>query len=282
MKLLFHLAFINCFTVISIAGLLFARLCLAADANINSAVPQAPITVAYLTSDHSYFPKLLQLALDKSIPAYGPYTLIEKPWLGPKERMRKLLAQQKHIDVIWGTSSPAREQQLTAIKINILKGLNQYRLLLIHPETQAKFDHITSLEQLKSYTGIVGAYWRDTEIMKQNNLPLVTALNYQNTVAMFAKKRADYFPRGIYEVWSELQNAEFSTFVLERNLMLKYSAGYYFFVNEHNLELAKRIESGLKIAQQDGSFDLLYFSYPEFAKGWQEMSNNKRKIIYLP
>ena len=248
----------------------------------NKSIKAQPITVNYLTSLHSYFPALLKLALDKSAAIYGPYTMIEKPWLGPKQRMRKLLTEQKHIDVIWGTSSPAREEELKAIKINILKGLNQYRLLLIHPNTQDKFSRINNLAALQKVTGIVGAYWQDTEIMQRNQLPLVTALNYQNAIAMFSKKRADYFPRGIYDVWHELTTPEFSAFVLEQTLMLKYSAQYYFFVNHNNQALAERIETGLKLAQQDGSFDQLYFSYPEFVKGWKVMSNTHRKIIYLP
>lgn len=279
MRFIIRLAPLTCFFIIVTVNQFISISTLANDTrNIH----KPPIAVNYLTSYHPYFPALLKLALDKSANIYGPYTMIEKPWLGPKQRMRKLLSEQKHIDVIWGTSSPAREKELKAIKINILKGLNQYRLLLIHPNTQEKFSQINTLAALKKVSAIVGAYWQDAEIMTRNQLPVVTALNYQNAIAMFAKKRADYFPRGIYEVWQELTTPKFSTFILEQTLMLKYSAQYYFFVNNHNHALADRIETGLKLAQQDGSFEQLFFSYPEFEKGWQVMSDTNRKIIYLP
>ena len=98
---------------------------------------------------------------------------------------------------------------------------------------------------------------------------------------MPANKRFDYFPRGLYEVWGEQKVNADKNLVIEDSLMLYYPAPIYFFVNKKNVALANRIERGLRIAMQDGSFDKLFFSIPGFTEGLSEITNPSRKTFTL-
>ena len=82
---------------------------------------------------------------------------------------------------------------------------------------------------------------------------------------MIAGKRFDYFPRGIDEVWLEIEKnrSDVPEIVVEENLCLYYPLPYYYFVNKNNNKLADRIKRGLQIAGGDGSFKRLFLKYHE-------------------
>ena len=63
--------------------------------------------------------------------------------------------------------------------------------------------------------------------------------------------------------------------------MLSYSNDVYFFVNKSNHDLAKRIETGLRIAQRDGSFDKLFNSIPRYLWGVELLKKHQRRVITL-
>ena len=69
--------------------------------------------------------------------------------------------------------------------------------------------------------------------------------------------------------------------VMEENLMLYYPSPFYFFVNHNNSALADRIERGLRIAIEDGSFDELFFSVSRNQWARDELNKNHRRLIKL-
>ncbi len=238
-----------------------------------------PLVVRYLSGE--YFPDVLKLALDKTVESDGEYRLLEKEWLGPKQRMRELLKQNKHIDILWSTTSAQREAQLKAIKFSLLKQLNQYRFLLIHQGEQARYNQVTSVEDLRAFTAASGTHWQDTKIFRRNKLPVVSTIDNDDLAKMLQVKRADYIARGAYEIWRELDENTFNTMQLEQNLLLKYNADYYFFVHPDNNILATRLLKGLNKAQTDGSFDQVFFSVPTYKKGWHAVHESDRIVIEL-
>lgn len=229
-----------------------------------------------------YFYNLLELALEKTRHTHGPYQL---------ERLKRILTHQRYIaevsrndgiiDVTWTMINQEREDKLLPIKISLLRGMNSYRVFLIRKEDQAKFRAIKTREDLKQYTAGSGSVWPDTAILLANGLPVVTSAHYELLFTMLQRKRFDYFPRGVYEVWNEHNAHSDKGFVIEDTLMFHYPAPIYFFVNKNNTQLAERIERGLKIAISDGSFDELFFSTPGFERGYNEINNKNRKIFHL-
>ncbi len=229
-----------------------------------------------------YFYKLLELALQKTADTDGPYQL---------ERYKRILSNQRYIaevsredgmiDVTWTMINPEREEKLLPIKISLLRGMNSYRVFLIRKEDAQKFQAIKTLDELKQYSAGSGSAWPDTRILQANGLPVITSAHYELLFTMLERKRFDYFPRGVYEVWNEQKTQENKGFVVEETLMFHYPAPIYFFVNKKNTKLAQRIERGLQIAIADGSFDKLFFSTPGFEQGYKEINNQNRRVFHL-
>lgn len=229
-----------------------------------------------------YFYKALELALQKTASTHGPYQL---------ERFKRILSNQRYIaevsrddgmiDVTWTMINQEREEKLLPIKISLLRGMNSYRVFLIRSEDKQKFQAIKNLEDLRQYSAGSGSAWPDTSILLANGLPVITSAHYELLFTMLERKRFDYFPRGVYEVWTEQKAQASKGFVIEETLMFHYPAPIYFFVNKKNTQLAERIERGLKIALADGSFDKLFFSTPGFEQGYKEINNKKRRIFHL-
>ncbi len=96
---------------------------------------------------------------------------------------------------------------------------------------------------------------------------------------MLSRGRFDAFPRALHEPWGEVKGRE--DIAVESSLLIKYSAPIYFFVNNHNEQLALRIESGLKLAIEDGSFDKLFYSHPTTAKVLQQANLKNRKVFEI-
>lgn len=227
-----------------------------------------------------YFSRLLQLVLEKTTPSHGPFQIVEADqWLVDK-RLRTALVQQK-VDVLWSPDNADFKQQILPVRIPLLKGLNNFRLLLIRKGDQPRFSAVHSLDDLRKLKGGMSAQWADTEIMRDNNLPLVEAVGYGKLFKMLAAGRFDYFSRGLYQIQPEVNLYPELELQIEQELMLHYHNEVYFFVHRDNANLAKRIEAGLVAALADGSFDQLFNSIPHYQWGMELLKTHQRRVINL-
>jgi len=98
---------------------------------------------------------------------------------------------------------------------------------------------------------------------------------------MLSVKRFDYFPRGINEAWNEIseKKEKYPNLAVDPYIALYYPYPVYFFVNKNNLKLADRVERGLTIALEDGTFKALFLKY--HSKIIQQADLNNRKIFIL-
>jgi len=227
-----------------------------------------------------YFSQLLRLALDKTVAQEGPWTYRSHSYWMRDKRLRIGLTRG-FVDVIWSPASDDFEQQLLAIKVPLLKGLSQYRLLLIHEDDQTRFDKIDSLEQLAALTGGMGSQWPDVSVMEVNGLKLLTVPGYGRLFKMLAARRFDYFSRGIYQIQSEVDFYPSLPLAIEKHLLLKQPGAYYFYVTKENHALADRIGRGLKLAHKDGSFDELFSSIPRYRWAYHELERRGRTLLEL-
>jgi ABC-type amino acid transport substrate-binding protein len=228
-----------------------------------------------------YFEKLLKLALSKTQTNDNPVEFHYFQHTPEKERLRMMLIQNQGIDLIWSSSNKKREKEMLAIKVNLLKGINEYRILLIRAEDQHNFDQVQTLEDLQIFLAGTGLHWSDTDVFEKNNFNVFTTGDYQNMFSALQRKRFDFIPRGIQEIESELKQYGHLNLIAEKNLLLHYSQPVYFFVNKSNKKLAKRIKEGLKIAKEDGSFDQLFFEIPEFKAAYEQLQNHNRHLLEL-
>jgi hypothetical protein len=228
-----------------------------------------------------YFPRLLQLALDKTSATDGPYEIVhyDRELTSPRQAME--IKQGGVVDVMWDGTNRQRETDLLPIRISLLQELNDYRVFLIRHGDAPKFAHIRSLDQLRKLKAGAGVNWPSTDILRANGLPVVTSIGYEYLFPMLRVGRFDYMPRGAHEAWSELQQHADDGFEVEPTIFLHYRVPYYFFVSRTRPQLAARIERGLKMAQKDGSFDALFNSIPAFQRGMAEITAKKRRVFEL-
>lgn len=94
---------------------------------------------------------------------------------------------------------------------------------------------------------------------------------------MLQKRRFDYFPRAIHEPWIEI--ADMPDLTVEENILIRYPAPFYFFVNRENTRLSERIAYGLESAIADGSLDSLVLHHPVTKDVIQLAKIQQRKIF---
>ena len=191
------------------------------------------------------------------------------------------LAKGQSIDVMWTMTSKEREGILLPVRIPLLKGLLGYRIFLIREGDADKFKQVLNLSQLRHFVAGQGHDWPDTQILRASNLPVHTSSNYEGLFSMLKARRFDYFPRGINEIWPELDAHKDQGMVIDKYLMLYYPSPIYFFFNPKNVALARRVEDGLKLAIEDGSFDRIFFSHPAHKKMFEQVAFEARTIITL-
>ncbi len=223
--------------------------------------------------------KLLELALQHS-PGYGPVRLQAINDEMTQERAIKLL-QSGDIDVLALGTNAERENQMQPIKIDILRGIVGYRLLIIRAEDQPRIEKMPASRLRQELVFGLNSQWADLAIMQANGFAVETSPGYDNLFAMLNAHRFDAFPRGLNEAQRELeqQAQRFPQLRLERSKALYFPYPVYFWVSKKNTVLAIRIAQGLKSALADGSFRRLFERY--HAKEIESLKTEKRKVIRL-
>ncbi|EWH08457.1 hypothetical protein DS2_17357 [Catenovulum agarivorans DS-2] len=225
-----------------------------------------------------YYPALLNMALQLTQAEYGPYELIPIKLDTTQGRSLKLLEQNKYIDVHWSVSNLQRERTLTAIYVPIQKGLMGYRISLIRKGEQARFSHITSIDDLKGFRLGQGFSWPDSAILKANQLMVVHA-NAENLHSMLQKQRIDLFPRSFTQAWREVNS--FENLAVESSFVISYLSPMYFFVNKQQQVLARRLEEGLIEGLKNGQFDQLFYTHRAPAQTFIDRQLSSRTHIKL-
>lgn len=218
---------------------------------------------------YSYYVEMLRLALEKTRATDGDYVIDFHEHGGGIERDRAMLMAGTGIDVMWASVTRDRAEKLHVIDVDLLKGLNNYRALLIHKNKKHSFEKINSLEHLKKLKTGTGPHWTDGIIMKDNGFTLVYGANYSGLFKMLSLHRFDFFSRGLHEIYNDLITFGELGLVRAPSILLQYDrpVSYCFFVNKKNTKLADRIKRGLLMAQEDGSFDALFFGMVGFRYG---------------
>jgi hypothetical protein len=230
---------------------------------------------------YEYRWKLLELALALSHTQDAPALLLQPYPEDITQSRSALLLQSGAIDVIALGTDPAREAELLPIRIDILKGIIGFRVFLIRRSNQsriASMDDPTLKQQL-----VFGLErdWADLPIMLANGFKVETTSNYDSLFAMLDAGRFDAFPRGLNEVYRDLADHGklHPDLVLEPGKALYFPFPVYFWVNRNNLTLAHRIQRGLTLALQNGTFQQLFTSY--YAQEIAIMRKTPRHVIHL-
>lgn len=230
-----------------------------------------------------FFAKLLVLALEKTRATDGDFVIGHNVHGGGIARDRAMIVAGEGLDVMWASATKEREAQMRVVPVDLLKNLNNFRVLLINDGTQAQFSQVKTLDDLRQFSTGSGEHWTDGFIMKDNGFSVMATSSYYGLFKMLAARRFQFISRGLHEIGYDNHAYKDFGLVKEESLLLAYDVPipYCFFVNKNNTKLADRIERGLKIAQQDGSFDKLFYQFPSFKEGEDILKSSHRTLILL-
>ena len=244
---------------------------------------RTPVVGATTSSYHDYYTELLRLALEKTRPQYGDYTMQGIP---PSLSTLRSLA-----DVVENTYPNlvieiGYEEKLTDtgalsyINIPIDGGIVGYRVCFVNAAIKEKVKKVSSLNDLRPYSIGQGVGWVDSEIMRANGLKVIEISNYESIFKMVVAGRVNLFCRGANQLQAEV--AEFKSLTkltYDESFVLVYPLPRFFYLNSKNTLAKKRIQAGLKIAFNDGSFKKLWQKHYQASVDFSKL--HQRKFIYL-
>ncbi|TDR73304.1 substrate-binding periplasmic protein [Paludibacterium purpuratum] len=256
---------------------LLAVLCLGQARAANTTVLRyAPIGPIY-----DYRWQVLALAMDHTRASDGPYRLTAYNGETLSQSRLTALLQHNQIDVVSYATSPEREATLRPIRIDILRGMLGYRVLMIRAGDQQRFRHMDTQTLHQRIALGFNSQWADYPILLANGFNVTATVGYDSLFAMLAAGRFDALPRGLNEIRPELTKfrRQYPNLAEEKTLALFVNYPVYFWVNKNNPRLAERIERGLKAALADGTLKTLFLR--AHAEEIAEVRHAHRRIVRL-
>lgn len=229
-----------------------------------------------------YVKNVLELALEKTRDEYGDYQL--KP-TAPNVNIARLLLQmeKKVYKNIFFKMSITDEllEQYYVIPFPVDRGATGYRVAFVHSDLANDFCPISNVKALKKFNIVQGIGWLDADILKHNGFKVYDISEYQQMFGMVDKKRIDLFFRGINEVDMEIDlvKRDYPALTLEPCVLVHYPLPRFFVTYKENIANAKRVETGLKRAFEDGSFIKLWNEY--FSEGIEKLNLGNRHFFEL-
>ncbi|MDR3668128.1 MAG: transporter substrate-binding domain-containing protein [Ignavibacteriaceae bacterium] len=236
-----------------------------------------------LDKRYIYHWDILRTALEKTKQKYGNYRMIPSEVMTEKRQAYELENATGKLTIMCLGSTPDLEKRLHPIRIPVDKNLNGYELFLIRKEDKDRFKNIKTLDDLKKYTFGLGFGWIDTDILRANGIKVVTASNYDGLFEMLINKRFDIALRSAGEIlWEEeTRKDKLPDLMIEENILIYYPLPMYFWFSktEDGRRLSTRVEEGMKMMINDGTFDEIFAKYENNKIAKLNLKN--RRIIKL-
>jgi Bacterial extracellular solute-binding proteins, family 3 len=247
------------------------------------------IYVAYpeVTDTHDmafYYQQALKLALDKTRATDGDFVLEFSSQMLTIDRSMQQVVSGHKADIMWGSVTAERSKVVLVVPHDLLRGLNQYRLLIINPKNQKKFSKIKNIDEFKQFISGGADSWTITKILRRNGIEVRTAPYYVSLLKMLSAGRFDYLVRGLHEVRGDVEWAAALELdiAIESSILLEYKnpITYSFFVSKQNPQLADRLMRGLDIAEKDGSLQERFNALTLF-EGSSDFLHQNRRVFTL-
>ncbi|MEO9947227.1 MAG: hypothetical protein ABJH28_16030 [Paraglaciecola sp.] len=227
--------------------------------------------------------RILEAALKITEPEFGAYKImVYGDGSIPKKRaLNQILKKDGFFNVVLVTTQPEWEEKAIPIRIPIRMGLLSYRLLLVHKDNADKFSQLNTIEALKPISVGLRKSWSTWEVMQEQGFNVVNSYTYNSLFAMLEKKRFDYIPRGVYEVFEEVefQSQANPNIMIEPHIVMVLPTPYYAFVSPHAPRIAKRLNAGLEMMMEKGIIrDMLELHY---GYAIEQAKVNSRTVIQV-
>ncbi|MDK2125357.1 hypothetical protein [Parachitinimonas caeni] len=228
---------------------------------------------------YEYYWDLMKEVLEATRPNWGDYKLEKHPMVMNAQRVTHELQQGGEPNILVRTTNRELESTLQPVRIPLDKGLTGYRVFLTMQQTLPKLASVDSLDSLKKFSIGQEVRWADVEILKVAGFNVVTGEGYQGLFGMLGANRFDLFSRGVNEVVAEHEANKLKVpgLTIEPKLLLYYPLPRYYFVSKtaQGLQMAKRIEEGLRLLIKSGAFDKRYKAHKQHLLSGLSLSGRK-------
>lgn len=202
-------------------------------------------------------------ALELTKKIYGPYKILTQGPATTVDRAILEIKSGKTINTFFAVTTNKWEENTLPIRVPIRRGILNYRLLAIHKDKADLFKDIKTVEELKKLKVGVRSGWATTKILKKQGFNVVEANSYSGLFYMLSSGRVDYIPRGLNEIYGELErlNEELPGLTVEPNLALHIAAPFYIFISPEDERLAERLNMGLELMVENKQLNKIFDQY---------------------
>ena len=207
--------------------------------------------------------KLLARILESTEADYGVVTLRAAKHIRHRDKTLLELVKGDLIHVMAEAPKPKWDENLLVVPIPIRKGIQGFRVFIIHQNSQQLMASINSIDGLRSLATGSGAQWSTYQILRQAGFQIMTAQTYEGLFGMLAKGRFVTFGRGINEAYREMNayKAQYPQLIVDEEILLNIPLPTYYYVSAQKPKLHRRIQQGLLNLIADGSFERLFYQY---------------------
>lgn len=225
--------------------------------------------------------EVIRRSLEISASEYGPFIIKEVDTPFTSSRALASLRTGGLINIFITPANELWNKHAIPIEIPIRRGLLSYRLLLVHKDNLHKFKEISSLDELNKLTAGLQSDWVTTEVFSALGIKTMITHNFEGLFSMLNYLRFDYIPRGIYEIYDELdtRKSKLKNLVVEPSLALHLPMASYIYVSPKEPRIAKRLESGLRKLVANGELKKIFNRY--YADDITRANLKGRKIIEI-
>lgn len=237
----------------------------------------SPLLRVYLTD-------VLTTALNKTVPEYGPFKIEFYSQNLSSNRSKVETERGALLDILFSTHWRGKfvnQGNVIQIEYPIFDGMLGLRSLIVSQERNHLFSKLRTTSELLQYSAGQGSSWTDTDILKANEISVIEAQVFDGLFPMLSKHRYDYLPLSILEAQTALQTKglRYDNLMINEDVYLFYPMQFFLYVNANKPNLAKRLEKGLHIAQQDGSIRRLFEQHFYYVR--PTLENKPKKLVVL-
>lgn len=256
-----------------ITGLVFSSLLCAVDiVKFESGQSQNDSRMAYKL-------EVIKSALELTRDTYGPYLIsTAAPKMNSLQAMRQL-QNGELLNVFIALTNEDWESQTIPIRIPIRRGLLNYRILLTHKQYLPHLKKVNTVSDLMSLQVGMRHNWSLTEVLSLRGFNIIPSKSYDGLFTMLDNQRFHYIPRGINEIYDELESrkSKLKNVVIEPELILYIPSPTYLFVSPKYPRLAQRFEHGLEMMVANGQLKAIFDKY--FTQHIEQADLKNRRII---
>lgn len=262
-------------------------ICVQANYVLAQIAHKSPMVIKYHFSasddyHHGYNVELIRRILEITRPEFGDYLIQTYSQAPIAKRQAVLLNEGKLLNVQW--SSPGADiakADVIEIPVDILRGLQGFRICMINADAEVNFSTITDLESFKKLRIAQGSAWGELPIYYYNGITPLEPSTLGGLYPMLGFKRFDCVPFGVNEIGTiwDIKKPHYPFLAIEKTILIYYDFPIYFYVSKKYPDIAQRFELGLKKMTVSGEYSRLFNEYHQ--KKLMQLNLKQRRLICL-